>query len=274
MSALRDLLNPERLTAIVDVGANPIDGKPPYQAMLEEGLCSVVGFEPQPDALAMLNVRKGATETYLPYVIGDGSEQTLHLCWAPGMTSLLKPDAHMMGLFGFTDWGRVQQEMPTPTVRLDDITEVSHIDLLKMDVQGSELTVLRSGKDKLSNAVAVMTEVSFMTLYEGQPTFGQIDTELRSRGFVPHCFVEAKVWPIQTGFAPSGDPHQLLEADMLYVRDFSRAMQPEQWKQLALIAHHVCASHDLAMHCIAILSRLGALPETAVTQYQSLLEAA
>ena len=35
------LIGPERLTAVVDVGANPIDGDPPYLPMLRGGLCRV-----------------------------------------------------------------------------------------------------------------------------------------------------------------------------------------------------------------------------------------
>ncbi len=45
---LAELIKPERLTAVVDVGANPIDGVPPYRPLLAKGLCTVVGFEPQP----------------------------------------------------------------------------------------------------------------------------------------------------------------------------------------------------------------------------------
>jgi hypothetical protein len=51
------LLRPQRLTAVVDVGANPIDGDAPYKPMLSRRLCTVTGFEPQPDGLASLNAR-------------------------------------------------------------------------------------------------------------------------------------------------------------------------------------------------------------------------
>ena len=34
------LLQPERLTAVVDIGANPIDTDPPYKRMLARRLCS------------------------------------------------------------------------------------------------------------------------------------------------------------------------------------------------------------------------------------------
>ena len=47
---LLDLLKPQRITEIVDIGANPIDGDPPYKPMLRAGeICKVTGFEPQED---------------------------------------------------------------------------------------------------------------------------------------------------------------------------------------------------------------------------------
>ena len=76
---------------IVDIGANPLDGTPPYEVMLRSGDADIVGFEPNPEALAELNTKKGPTETYLPYAVGDGRRHTLHFCQAPGMTSLLEP---------------------------------------------------------------------------------------------------------------------------------------------------------------------------------------
>jgi hypothetical protein len=60
-AALRNLLVPQRLTDVVDIGANPIDGEPPYTSMLAEGLCHVTGFEPQQEALLELQRMKGPT---------------------------------------------------------------------------------------------------------------------------------------------------------------------------------------------------------------------
>ena len=73
---LLKLLGPKRLTAVVDIGANPIDGDPPYKDLLQKRGCRVTGFEPQVEALAMLNKRKSELETYLPNVIGDGNPAT------------------------------------------------------------------------------------------------------------------------------------------------------------------------------------------------------
>ncbi|MFJ3231204.1 FkbM family methyltransferase [Streptomyces sp. NPDC086787] len=257
--ALRDLLQPVRPTHVVDVGANPIDGDPPYKGMLEAGLCRVTGFEPQPEALAELQRRKGPNETYLPHALGDGDTHTLRVAVASGMTSLFRPDPNRLALFnGFGEWGRVLEEIPVPTRRLDEVEEVGAFDLLKIDIQGAELMVFQGAGQKLAEAVAVHTEVSFVPLYEDQPVFGDVDQELRSRGFIPHTFAATKHWPI----APvvfGGDfrraQHQLLEADVVYVRDFGHleSMTDEQLKHMSLIAHHVYGSNDLAHRCLAEL---------------------
>ena len=96
---LLKLLGPKRLTAVVDIGANPIDGDPPYKSLLQKRGCRVTGFEPQADALATLNARKSELETYFPNVIADGNPATLRICRAPGMTSLYKPDTKMLAYF-------------------------------------------------------------------------------------------------------------------------------------------------------------------------------
>ena len=56
-----DLLKPARLTAVVDIGANPIDGEPPYKPMLQNRLCRLTGFEPQDDARSQNSSVRRAT---------------------------------------------------------------------------------------------------------------------------------------------------------------------------------------------------------------------
>ena len=128
MDLLTEILAPARPTAIVDVGANPIDGEPPYHAMLAAGLCEVTGFEPQAAPLARLEKAKGPRERYLPYALGDGSARMLNVCELPGMTSLLVPDPARLALFNlFPIWGTVKQQIPVTTRKLDDIAEIAHL---------------------------------------------------------------------------------------------------------------------------------------------------
>jgi FkbM family methyltransferase len=277
LSALGDLLSTSRLTHVVDVGANPFDGgKPPYLPMLSAGLCHVTGFEPQHQAFLALQLRRGPNELYLPYAVGDGSSQILKVCRATGMTSLLEPDPRTLAVFPTLEpLGEVIDRIPVETRRLDDISEIEHLDLLKIDVQGSELSVFQNGQAKLAETVAIQTEVSFITLYQNQPPFGEVDLELRRQGFIPHGFTEASGRPIGDFVVGDGaipPSNQLMEADIVYVRDFTHPdmMTDEQLKHLGLIAHHCYRSFDLAYRCVVLLEERHVVATGSSQRYLSL----
>lgn len=145
---LIDLLNPQRMIEVVDIGANPIDGDPPYLPMLKVGeICRVTGFEPQLPALQKLNNAKSKQERYLPYAVGDGHEKILNICYAEGMTSLFKPNKKILDIFHpFDIWGEIVSQKNVFTRTLDSIEEILELDYLKIDVQGSELDVFRYGE--------------------------------------------------------------------------------------------------------------------------------
>lgn len=210
---------------------------------------------------------------YLPYAVGDGEAHTLNICRASAMTSLFEPDPDVLTLFeALEPLGEVIERVALSTHKLDDISEIEHLDFLKIDIQGGELAAFRSGRRKLADAVAIQTEVSFVTLYKNQPSLGDVDLELRSQGFIPHCFAAGKQWPIAP-LVVDHDPrlalNQLLEADMVYVRDFAHpeSLSDEQLKHLALIAHHCYNSFDLALRCVMLLEQRQALQPGAQQRY-------
>jgi hypothetical protein len=174
----------------------------------------------------------------------------------------------------FSEWGRVVRETQAATRRLDDIVEIDAMDYLKIDVQGSELAIFRGGRRRLAEAVAVQAEVSFLPLYKHQPVYGEIDLELRGLGFLPHAFAAINrrmIWPM-VGADPYAAIHQLLEADAVYVRDFTRpdAISTEQLRHLAMVAHHCYGSYDLAAICVQHLIRRNALAPEAAGRYLDL----
>lgn len=263
---------------VVDIGANPINEVPPYRPLLDAGLAQVVGFEPNPDALAELNARKGPNERYLPFAVGDGGRHLLRVCVASGMTSLLPPNADLLRYFhGFASWGRVLRETEVETVRLDDLAEVEAIDYLKIDIQGGELMVFENSVEKLRSCLAIHTEVEFLPLYVGQPLFAEIDQFMRRHGFVLHTMqplVKRTVAPLSGGAGPDlgpafgtshakavqlmentfgGNPHaglnQVLWTDALFVRDFTKLslLDSEQLAKYALLLHDLYQSYDLAL---------------------------
>jgi FkbM family methyltransferase len=261
---------------VVDVGANPLDGgKPPYLPMLRAGLCHVTGFEPQQKELLALQLTRGPNELYLPYAVGDGGPGVLKVCRATGMTSLLEPDATALALFpALQPCGEVIDRIPVETRRLDDISEIEHLDFLKIDTQGSELSVFQHGQEKLAEAVAIQTEVSFMTAYLDQPSFGEIDVELRRQGFIPHGLTQLTRRPIGD-FEVGAWVNQLTEADIVYVRDFVHpdVMTDEQLKHLGLIAHHCYGSFDLAFRCVRLLEERRVVEAGSAQRYKSLSRA-
>lgn len=257
----RALTKIETRVKVVDIGANPIDGTPPYAGLLARGEADVVGFEPNPDALDRLNAQKGRNETYLPHAIGDGGTHTLHVCQAPGMTSLLTPNPAVLGCFhGFPDWGRVVATRTVDTMRLDDVPETIGVDLLKIDIQGAELMAFRNGQDRLRDAVVVQTEVEFMPLYVDQPLFSDVDRFLREQGFMLHRFfpiVSRVIRPVLLNNNIYEGMSQSVWADAIFVKDFTKLdrLSDRQMLVMAKIMHDCYRSVDLCAHLLVEYDR-------------------
>jgi FkbM family methyltransferase len=250
---LHELLGLTCRVKVVDVGANPIDGPSPYAPLLKIGRADVVGFEPNPEALAKLNSQKGPHETYLPHVVADGRRQRLRICALPGMTSLLEPNPAVLSLFhGFSEWSQVVQVKELQTVRLDDVPETAGLDMLKIDIQGGELMVFEHATERLKDALVIHTEVEFLEMYLGQPLFADIDRFLRARGFVIHKFdplVGRDFQPLLMSLDRYVGHSQLFWADAVFVRDFTRLerLDADQLLRLVVILHDCYRSHDLVL---------------------------
>jgi FkbM family methyltransferase len=123
-----------------------------------------VGFEPQQDALARLNAEKSAAETYLPNAVGTDGTSTLHIFKSSGCASMFRADQGIVRIFErFDVMTRLRDTIDMKTTPLDKIDDVPQIDILKIDVQGSEYDIIKSGRAKMADAVAVQTEVRFFS---------------------------------------------------------------------------------------------------------------
>ena len=272
---LRELLEPARLTEIVDVGANPTEA-PVYQPLLDAKIARVTGFEPQPSAFEALSDRDAAHERYLPYAVGDGTTGTLNICFSGGFTSLYKPDPVARSYLFKPRWQRMTKivdEIPLDTKRLDDMKEIEALDLLKIDIQGGELAVFQNGRNKLSEALVVISEVAFMPIYEDQPLAEDQIRELRDQGFLLHSFQtlvgatlrEAGELPLNRRVMTQ----QLIDGDAVFLRDPRRmdGFSDEALKHYALIASGALRLPDLVARCLKELIRRDVLPESAFAAY-------
>ena len=138
--------------------------------------------------------------------------------------------------------------------------------------------MLRAGRVALASTVAVQTEVGFHRLYRDQPTFAEVDLELRRQGFVPHSFIATRTWPmapVQWADPLERAARQLVEADLLYLRDLVQieAMTDQQLARLALICDVVYRSFGVTLRAILELIRRQRIPPTAEGEYRALATA-
>ena len=245
---------------IVDVGAMDLgEGTDPYDRLCASLPCEVLGFEPVAEECGRRNAAARAGFRFLPYVIGDGSEQTFHECALTYNSSLLEPNMELLG--EFTDFAalfEVVAKTRVRTRRLDDLAEVGVVDFLKIDVQGGELMVLEGASRILRGALIVHTEACFAPLYRNQPLFGDLDRHLRAGGFVLHKFVYFGGYPFKPmPLDQAGAVDQILWCDAVYARNFEsfHLLSADQLLKLAAIAHENYASLGMAARALGEFDR-------------------
>jgi FkbM family methyltransferase len=246
---------------IVDVGANPIDEEPPYAAMLANNDANAVGFEPNPEAFKKLQGMSVPNAVYLPLAVGDGTTRTLHVCYAPGMTSLLEPNPEVLGLMLRAPlWGRVMSTKEVETVRLADIKAAHDADYLKMDIQGAELMALENAGIVLDAVNVIQVEVEFLPLYKNQPLFSDIDVYLRSRGFQFHRFIRLisrVMQPLALNMDAFSEMSQIVWGDAIFIRSFPQmtALPDRKLINMAAVMNDCYRSADIAAHALSILDQ-------------------
>jgi FkbM family methyltransferase len=185
-STMQDLL--ERLAShgfepkgILDIGA--YNGSWAELARKAFPSASLFLVEAQPDpepGLAAAMERLGKNVEYRICLLGPGSQENV-------------PFNVMETPFGSTgsslysersDHDRRQVELSMHA--LDDILgdRRGSFELLKLDVQGAELDVLRGAEKTLAEARCVIIEACFLPYNEGRPLVGDIINYLTERGFV------------------------------------------------------------------------------------------
>jgi FkbM family methyltransferase len=251
------LVLPELTTIkIVDVGAMKV-GSDAYEQVAKEFSCEVIGFDALPAECEKLNAMGLEGRRFLPYVIGDGSAQTLHECAKAYNSSLLEPNMALLDQFtGFAELFRVVATRPVAPRGLGDVPEAAGADYLKLDVQGAELMVLDGAAETLRSVLVVHTEAEFAPMYKNQPLFADIDARMRSLGFVFHelRFVGKRPFKPFPVVEQNMVVSQMLWCDAVYVRDFLAfdRLAADQLLKIAAILHEDYASYDFA--CLALAS--------------------
>lgn len=208
---------PAELNVLLDVGGNK--GQFASFAAIRWPNAWIYSFEPlaHPRALLERVLHRMAPNRHTIYDFALGAEQaeaTIHVASRQDSSSLLPLGDEQKRLFNM-------REDHTETIqvrRLDDV-ELGRLGgdvLLKIDVQGFELQVLKGAEKVLKRCRYVFVELSHVRLYDGQALAPEVTAFLKERGY--RAFSHANATRDATG--------RLIQEDVLFVNS---AVQSGTW---------------------------------------------
>lgn len=218
---------------LVDVGS--MGGLEPDWAWLkEEGLIKSVGFEPDEREFAKL--RSDERTVFHPCALSavSGRSLELHVAREPGKTSLFSPNMDLLRRFPRPERFETVRSVILPAERVRTLDEiVPTADFLKLDTQGSELSILQGGEMLLKGVLGLKVEVEFLELYRGQPLFADVDSFLRARGF--ELADLRRVYWKRAEFTAFPGKGQLVFGDALYFKSVDAVMEKNQALKFAAV---------------------------------------
>ena len=174
--------------SVLDIGA--AQGFDPKLERLEPHLLRI-GFEPDRREWESLSnayaseIEAGTVKLHNQALWSHAGELTLYQTGDPDCASFLPPNEEVIATLPDQTPMTVTGEIKLDVATLDGFeTGAADVDLIKVDVQGGELEVLKGGERILrEQATAVILEVNFTELYSGQASFSELNNYLAGMGF-------------------------------------------------------------------------------------------
>lgn len=196
---------------IIDVGANKGQFSVAVRGLRPSAV--IHAFEPLPkaaDHFASVFNRDRLVHLHRFAIGADSSISTFFVADREDSSSLLKPGSGQKEAYGVGAREQIKVEV-RPLGSVIDLAVLASPVLLKIDVQGTELDVLR-GIESLDPFDFIYVELSFVVLYDGQCLFDEVRAYLAGRGFSLRGVFNQSVTP---AFGPT-------QADCLFVRNDAR----------------------------------------------------
>lgn len=177
-------LKSRRFNTIIDAGANK--GQFSLEARAIYSSANIIAFEPlvQPASLYKKLFDHDKKIQFKRIALGAKSGETdIHISRRNDSSSLLKIGKLQNTYFPGTDevgLEHIQVSRLDETVQPDQLTSPT---LLKIDVQGYELEVLKGAEKILPCVDDIYVELSFVEFYEHQPLAGEVITWLEAHDF-------------------------------------------------------------------------------------------
>jgi FkbM family methyltransferase len=203
---------PHEYRTVVDVGSHK--GQFALFAREEFPSAKIICVEPLEDERARIRRAVGEDVRLLAVAAGDRSgTQLIHISRASDSSSLLPITGNYTSAFEGTEEVSTQ---PVQVERLDALLaeqELARPVLLKIDVQGGELDVLRGAQGLLAQCDEIFVECSFVEFYEGQALADEVIGYLVGEG-------QRLIGAYNLVYSASG---QTLQADLLFSREIVAA---------------------------------------------------
>ena len=116
-----------------------------------------------------------------------------------------------------------EKEAVTIVERLDDLVKAGILNrpnLIKADVQGFEMEVLRGAQECLNTCELLYLEVSYRQIYDSGPLAHDIISYVTSKGF--------RIYDICT-YSQRPRDFELAQSDVLFAKEFSKLFECEGW---------------------------------------------
>jgi FkbM family methyltransferase len=191
MSLLDALVATCRPNVIFDVGAHVGTWTLLSKSILPEA--TIHAFEPLPHHVDELERNIATLSGVYVHKIGLGSHRhvaEMRITNRSDASSILELTAHAEVTYGLSEVKLLAIQVET----IDGLIEKGAAplpDLIKLDVQGFEIEVLRGAQYALRRCAWVICEVSFEEYYAGQPLFHDVAKLMGECGFRVHAFSHA-----------------------------------------------------------------------------------
>jgi FkbM family methyltransferase len=246
---------------LVDIGAR---GDPKKEMVALAPVAHLFACEPEEKAAKELEeelrLHGWRDVTILTEAIASNEgTATLYETSKPGWTSLLEPDREVASQYLAGGSFDVVAQSNVSTISLDTAAARHGFEdacFLKVDTQGTELDILRSGSKLLDRSiVGVYLEANFKPFYRGQSLFADTDGFLREHGFT---LLELHRTQLRRrGFSDEVySKRHAVWAHCLYVRDAGLLAErgaeaaPLLLRYVALCLAYV--HHDLALAAVGV----------------------
>ncbi len=181
-----NIIQNENKFVLSDIGA--MGGIPKIWKTYEKYL-RIITFEPDDREFTKLISKENLLN--LNFALAESSKYLdYYITAAHGKSSNIEPNADLLSQYPCRSDYEVQRKITLSSSKVTSLDilrgseSIPEIDFIKIDTQGSELSILKGGSNLiLKDLLGIQVEVEFVPLYKNQPLFRHVDEFLSLKNF-------------------------------------------------------------------------------------------